>query len=445
MRQQQQARRAAHEYDFLPAHLEVLEKPAAPWARRTALALMALLIISLIWSVVGEIDIHASAQGKVLISSHSKVIQSSEQGEVKAIYVRDGQHVQQGDLLIQLNPTGADAEVTLLEEKRAHLRLEQARISALLHSDPLEHFTVPEAAVQEQADRTLAHLKSEYFALKAELNRIAQLKTTAQAELHENQVETRALRLLTQNTEARLDAHRQLAASQVIAQQAYLEKEKELLSQRKLLDSNLAKERVVRTRIQSYQKQREELISKKQLEWHQGLSEVRVKLQQAEQELIKAKERLRLQSLRSPVSGIVQELNVHTLGGVVQSAQALMVIVPEVAQLEAEVNILNKDIGFIVPGQSVEVKIHSFPFTKYGTISGKVLHVSRDAVEDDKQGLVFPARVELLEDRILVDDHWVSLNAGMSLQAEIKTGRRRIIEYILSPLQQYQAEAIRER
>ena len=122
-----------------------------------------------------------------------------------------------------------------------------------------------------------------------------------------------------------------------------------------------------------------------------------------------------------------------------------MVIVPKAADLEAEVNVLNKDIGFVMAGQAVEIKIDSFPFTKYGTISGELLHVSKDAVEDEQLGYVFPARIRLNSNQILVDDKWVTLGAGMSLNAEIKTGTRRIIDYLLSPLQQYQSEAMRER
>lgn len=122
-----------------------------------------------------------------------------------------------------------------------------------------------------------------------------------------------------------------------------------------------------------------------------------------------------------------------------------MVIVPQDAHLEAEVNILNKDIGFVRAGQPVEIKVDSFPFTKYGTISGELLHVSKDAVEDERLGYVFPARIRLANDKILVDDTWVTLGAGMSLVAEVKTGSRRLIEYLLSPLQQYQSEAMRER
>ena len=156
-------------------------------------------------------------------------------------------------------------------------------------------------------------------------------------------------------------------------------------------------------------------------------------------------EKQRLQTLRAPVNGVVQQLAVHTLGGVVQTAQQLMVIVPEDVGLEAEVLVLNKDVGFVRAGQEVEIKVDSFPYTRYGTLSGTVVHVSRDAVKDEQQGLVFPAQIQMERASIIVDGHKTPLQAGMSVVAEIRTGKRRVIDYLLSPLQQYQSEAMKER
>jgi len=142
---------------------------------------------------------------------------------------------------------------------------------------------------------------------------------------------------------------------------------------------------------------------------------------------------------------VVQQLAVHTLGGVVTPAQQLMVIVPENKELELDTLLLNKDVGFVLPVQPVEVKVDSFPYTCYGTLQSEVKHVSRDAIDDPKQGLVFPARIRLFNDTLTVDGKPVRLSAGISVNVEIKTGRRRVIDYLLSPLQQYQSEAMRER
>ena len=166
---------------------------------------------------------------------------------------------------------------------------------------------------------------------------------------------------------------------------------------------------------------------------------------QMEQELKKAQQRVLLQNLTSPIDGIVQELKIHTIAGIVTPAQELMKIVPQKASLEAEIMLENKDIGFLEEGQGVKIKLEAFPFTKYGMIDGKVLHLSNDAIQNEDLGPVFSARISMDESTIQVEKRLVQLTPGMSLSGEIKTGNRRIIEYFLSPILKYKAEVIRER
>jgi hemolysin D len=145
------------------------------------------------------------------------------------------------------------------------------------------------------------------------------------------------------------------------------------------------------------------------------------------------------------VDGTVQQLAIHTVGGVVTEAQALMVVVPREGALELEAFLENKDIGFVHGGQTAAVKLETFPYTKYGIVGATVAHVSDDAIADDKKGLVYSVRLRLDRTDIQVDDRMVRLSAGMAASAEIKTGSRRVIEYFLSPLLQYQQESLRER
>ncbi len=150
-------------------------------------------------------------------------------------------------------------------------------------------------------------------------------------------------------------------------------------------------------------------------------------------------------ALRSPVDGVVQQLSVHTVGGVVTPAETLMHVVPRTGPLEVRCRVLNKDIGFIRAGQVAEVKVEAFPFTKYGIIDGLVLHISKDAIPDEKLGLVYDARIVMAATQIFADSRMINLSPGMTVTAEIKTGKRKIIEYLLSPLMRYQDEALRER
>jgi hemolysin D len=163
------------------------------------------------------------------------------------------------------------------------------------------------------------------------------------------------------------------------------------------------------------------------------------------QDARRAGEHSKLLKLTAPVDGTVQQLSVHTVGGVVPAAQPLMQIVPTETRIEVEAFLENKDVGFVHVGQSAAVKIDAFEYTKYGTIAGLVNHVSQDAIQDEKKGLIYSTRVSLDKNSIFVDGKTLPLSAGMSVNVEIKTGTRRVIEYVLSPLMQHQREALHER
>jgi hemolysin D len=166
---------------------------------------------------------------------------------------------------------------------------------------------------------------------------------------------------------------------------------------------------------------------------------------QLTQESAKAEQRERLTQLKAPVSGVVQQLAVHTSGGVVTEAQPLMVVVPEEAAVTAEVTLDNKDIGFVSAGQEAEIKLETFTYTRYGTVKAQVKRVTADAVNDEQRGAIFPATLVLAATVIDVDGKPVKLSPGMSLTAEIKTGKRRVIEYLLSPVQRAASESLKER
>ncbi|GAB3517660.1 HlyD family type I secretion periplasmic adaptor subunit [Photobacterium alginatilyticum] len=438
-------KRSRDEYEFQPGYLEIVERPPAPWTRRTAMALTLLLVIALLWSVIGRLDIHARSAGRLIVSSHSKVIQSLESGEISAINVRDGQRVRAGDILITLNPIGVEAEVRELQEKLVFRQLEQSRLQALLTSDPLASFKLPNGVSPVQALTAHEHLQSEWLEVTNNLDSLNGEMSVNLANQQARRADIAGLEMLMTNIRARLHARQTLAANKLIPRMELLEQEREQLETDRALSKQHAEIDVLKAQYLSLKEQRESYLSKIRREYYDKLNQAQGAIAEIRQELVKANEKHRLQTLRSPVDGVVQQLSVHTLGGVIQAAQQLLVIVPDDAALEAEVMILNKDVGFVQAGQPVEIKVDSFPYTRYGTISGEVAHVSRDSVEDEQMGLVFPARVQIDRHTIAVDDKEVPLQAGMSITAEIRTGDRRVIDYLLSPLQQYQSEAMRER
>lgn len=438
-------KRTCDEYDFQPGYLEIVERPAAPWVKRTAASITLLLVIALFWAIAGKLDIQANASGPLIVSSRSKVIQSLEVGEITAIHVRDGQKVKSGDVLISLNPIGVDAEKKEVEEQLNSLRLEKARLQALLSNDPLHNWVIPEGVPSIKAAEAHEHLVSEWNEVVANLKDIDSEIQVNQSNQQARHSDISALNKLAANIRQRLKAYQTLVDRKVVPTVEFMTQEKERLDVERSLTQQHAELAVLKAQFQRLKEQRETFLAKARREYHDKLSDARINVVSLEQRLIRMDEKQRLQTLRAPVNGVVQQLAVHTLGGVVQTAQQLMVIVPEDVGLEAEVLVLNKDVGFVRAGQEVEIKVDSFPYTRYGTLSGTVVHVSRDAVKDEQQGLVFPARIQMERASIIVDGHKTPLQAGMSVVAEIRTGKRRVIDYLLSPLQQYQSEAMKER
>lgn len=159
----------------------------------------------------------------------------------------------------------------------------------------------------------------------------------------------------------------------------------------------------------------------------------------------KADQRQKQTQLRAPVSGVIQQLAIHSVGGVVTSAQALMVVVPDSNQVTAEVAIANQDIGFVNASQDAEIKLETFSFTKYGTVKATVDNVSADAVTDEKKGSYYPATLTLEKKDMLIDGKRIPISPGMNVTAEIKTGKRKLIEFLLSPVQKMGSESLRER
>ena len=182
------------------------------------------------------------------------------------------------------------------------------------------------------------------------------------------------------------------------------------------------------------------------------------------QDLLKAEQKTRLQLLTAPVDGVVQQLAIHTVGGVVTPAQSLLVIVPSDSRLEIEATVSNRDIGFVHAGQEAEIKIDTFNFTRYGLLHGQVLSVSQDAIINERQNdrprelgtqndssepkgqeLNYSAHISLDRTKMRIDDRMVNLSPGMAVTVEINTGSRTMLSYLLSPLLRYRQETLRER
>ncbi|TFY96446.1 HlyD family type I secretion periplasmic adaptor subunit [Ramlibacter rhizophilus] len=435
---------------FLPAALSLQDTPVHPAPRWLARALIALFCIALGWSVLGHIDVVAVAPGRLVVSERTKLIQPLERSVVRRIAVRDGDHVEAGQLLVELDPTTAQADRASIGEQGRAAQAELLRARALL--DALQSGAAPQLQGPTPADWTVQDARSARQQLQAEWSELQARNARGQAERERRLAEQLTVQESVAKLEALLPLARQreadflrLSAQGFMSHHAGQDRTRERIE----LERDLATQRARLAEVQAATRESEQALSALRAEAVRSLrdreAEASLRWAQAREEEAKALHRERLTTLSAPVSGIVQQLAVHTSGGVVTEAQPLMVIVPEAAQLVAEVALENKDIGFVHAGQAAEVKLETFPFTRYGTVPARVLHVTPDAVQDDKRGAVFLATLVLERMHIDVDGRPIALSAGMNASVEIKTGHRRVIEFLLSPIQRAGRESLRER
>ncbi len=426
------------EAQFLPAALALQEQPVSSTLRWTAWLLMLMVVMVIGWAIMGRIDIIVNSPGKIIPSGYIKTIASVDVAAVTALHVEEGQTVHAGDLLIELDTTATDAEHDKAQSNANIANLQIARSKALIDAvDHLHQPMLPHVAGVNSKELAAeqSHLIGQYQDFRSKLDKIEANITQYRQDLS----------LATQQA----SDYKALAETHDVSDHAWLEKEQARIE----LDGKLT----------DAQHQRTALIASTKKDAYDALTDGTKQAVSSNEDARRAGEHSRLLALRAPVDGTVQQLTVHTIGGVVQAAQPLMLIVPEQKQVEVEAYVENKDIGFIHEGQPAAVKIDAFEYTKYGTVPAVVTHVSRDAIEDGGRAptqnrqqdgaspdngfksLRYAVQITLDRNTMNIDGKTMTLSPGMSVNAEIKTGSRRIIDYILSPLQQHEHEALHER
>jgi hemolysin D len=465
-RRAQQHRR--DELAFLPAALEIVETPPSPIKRAIGAVIIVLFCAALVWAWWGTIDIVASASGKILPSGRVKVIQPFETGVVRSIKVQDGQPVRAGDVLIELDPTANEAERDHLRNDLLAERLNIARLRAALAGgdDPAADFIAPAGADPELVATQRQLLLNQVTEHRAKIAALTRQQAQKEAEQATTATTIHKLETIIPVIQSRVDIRKTLVEKELGSKLSYFEVLQLLVEQQE--EFNVQKSHLHETEaaIAALRETRNQATAEYRHTLADELAKAGQKANGLAQDLIKAEQRTRLQLLTAPVDGVVQQLAVHTVGGVVTPAQSLLVVVPSDSRLEIEAMVSNRDIGFIHAGQEAEIKIDTFNFTRYGLLHGQVLTVSQDAVIRDRQQdrsndrqlgtqnetsepkgqeLNYSARISLDRTQMQIDDRMVNLSPGMAVTVEIKTGSRTILSYLLSPLLRYRQETLRER
>jgi hemolysin D len=441
------SRKHWRETDFLPAALEVMERPPSPLGRVIMWTLFAFLGLALTWSILARVDVVAVASGKVASAGKNKLVQAPDGGVVRRIHVEDGQKVVRGQPLVTLDPTATGAELSQARSRLETAELDAARAQTLLAAlkgrsrafDPPAG-TAPETiALQDEliASR-LAELRAKVSALREQASEAEAMSAGASADVARL---SQTLPFLSERVEKR----RELASKGYASRLSQLELEQVLVDHRRQIDVQVENSNRARASLAAVHQQIAMARAEAVREVLADLSKARSEARLAREELTKADQRSRFQVVRSPVDGVVQQLAVYSEGAVLKPADPILVVVPDNAKLIIEAQVLNRDIGFVRAGQNVMVKLEAFPFTRYGTLDGTLTRISRDAVQDEKLGPVYQAivAVEPPDDRARAAG--VSVSPGLAATAEIKIRDRRVIDYLLSPLERRVSEAGRER
>jgi hemolysin D len=440
--------------DFAPAILAIQERPPSPMPRAVLWTLLVLLAILLLWSLIGKLDIVASAEGKLVPQTYVKIVQPADAGIVREILVTEGDRVRAGQVLLRLDTTVSEADTAIVAKEVELRSLQLRRIEAQMSNqkmtrrpeDSPELFRQVEAQAQARRRAYEDTLQTE----QAVLEQAREDLQGAQAQVVKLQ------KLLPINIEEE-ESLAKLSQQGLVPKFQFAEKQRQRIE----TEQNLLSQQRTVASLQSHITESQARIAGVTSEYRQQLHGERVEsqtlLQKAQHELSKQQHRGRLSELRAPQDGIIKDVATYTVGAVVNAGTVLMSLVPIDEELVAEVMIRNDDVGFVREGQRVKVKLAAYPFQDYGMIEGTVKKISADASEtnpaqdgqrddEDRDAPVSPykALVALDEQSLSAGDVKLSLAPGMQVVADIRKGERTVMQYLLSPVQKTLAEAARE-
>lgn len=456
-------KRRRWEAEFLPPAIAIMETPSSPLPWMTAWMIIVIFCFALLWSYWGHIDIVAIAPGRVEPRGFSRVVQPLEAGRVAAIKVEEGSSVKAGQVLIELDKSEhyADLKKSVDDNKTARLTL--ARVQSEMDDDKgksLKYFEglddIDPYLVKSERKHMMSDLEEQYAKLRGLDEQITEQRHNFSGLISTISTYETLLPSLRQ----RLQAMKELQTSGYASKTQVVDTLQKYSDAQINYEQNISRSRQITATIAALQERKKQTISEFQNKLIGEASAARLKISETEQLMSRSRFRIEQSTLKSPVDGMVFQLSINTVGGVVQPGQQLMTIVPQNAQLNVEAVIDTKDAGFVTEGQSAVVKIDAFPFTKYGFIEGKVTRVSRNSTsasnltpndqnqpqnQDQQNKRNYTVTIALDHTFVRDGDKQLNINPGMTASAEIKTGDRRVIEYFLSPLAAKFNEAGRER
>ena len=462
------------DHEFLPAALEMLETPPSPVRMAMLIAICLLFVVGIAWSWIGRVDIVAIANGKLQPAGRVRLVQPIEAGKVRRLLVSNGQIVQKDDVLVELSPDDAKADVAAAESLLRAIAAEIAwrRSFAGLIAErkasapPEPHWA--EGAPDDIRSRERRVYRSSVSQLFTTIAALRAQKAQKSAEREKLLATVKSQQAFVQTLQERVDMRATLVEREAGSRASLIDALEKLREQQTALASQTGQIKEISAALVVLDREIERSFQTAAADNSQKLSAAERQHDEMVQRLSKARGKLSGLVIKAPEAGTVQALSIVNAGQVVSAGEHIMRIVPANAELEVEAFALNRDIGFIKEGQQAIIKVESFPFTRYGTIEGVVAKVARDAVPQPDalqgegnpgqgvrplgpggtqrvQNLVFPIIIKPKNRYVTVEGKRVPVGPGMTVSAEIKTGKRRMIEFLFAPLLQTTQQALKER
>jgi hemolysin D len=428
-------------HEFTPLLVEIEERPTSPLGRSLLWSLFAFLTISLLWLFLAKIDVVVSARGKVIPVGEIKTLQPVETGVIGSILVKEGQSVKKGEVLMEIDPSVTQSDLESKQKNLSLLELEIERLDAQIN-DRAFH---PNSKCQDTA--AIATQQMMYTSGKLAYD---QQRQVLQEQIRQNNE-------ATETAKADLSRLKQLLAS-AKDHEARLKEVLDIIAKKDYEDAKNQ-----RVEYQEQLTMKEHVIAQSQGKLNELNQQLHLVTQEYRNKLLadltqKSKEATSLrtevettqfrnakQQIIAPVDGYIGKLLVHTVGGVVTPAEKLLTLIPKGVPLIIQATVLNQDIGFITKEMEAAIKIDTFDFQKYGLLHGTVKHIADDAIEDEKLGPVYEITIDPKETTLRVEGKELTINPGMSVTAELKVGKRRVIEFFIYPMIKYLDEGLSVR
>ncbi len=437
------------QYEFLPAAEEIIETPAAPFGAVVIWLTTILLVLALAWAYLGQIDIVAVGNGRVSTEGSVKVVQSASYGVVKRITAQEGQRVHKGDVLVELDKTTAEKELVTTAQSLNIARAERDILRRLAMGNGADDI-INSAGVSDEAKAVLREFTASQLALAgAKEQALKGSIASHQRQLQFNQQTKAQLEGEAQKLKDRQTKIKQKLESANAIERIRLQNELDTLEQRITTANSAATsqgQQVLQSQLTLAQTQSQSQVSLAETNSSIGGQVItqEQRIAELENNLAKAKRALEQTTITAPVDGTILALNTRTIGGVVNVAERIAQIVPDNDLLYVDITLDNQDVGFVRVRQRVVIKVATYPFQRYGYLEGTVENISPDAIQDEKKGLVYKAKVKLSGVNSSKKNR-LKLLPGMSVSAEITTGKRRIIEFFLDPLMTHIDDSLKVR